>query len=64
MELDIAFELGAKVKIDANGKIGTVEAIWQDRDCPLKYRVEYVSDTGSVVQGDWFRANELSAPDE
>lgn len=57
---EFAFNLNQQVRIDINGKTGTVVSQWSSIDGADQFQVEYADDSGCVNR-DWFPARSLAA---
>ena len=56
-QIEVDYEVGQKIKIKANGIIGTINGVWKDLS-RISYDVEWVSSTTAIMNR-WFLKEEL-----
>lgn len=62
-QIEVDYEIGQRVRIEVNGKIGGVKGIWIDKNSIINYNVEWATNDGAVDDR-WFKTDEITAIDK
>lgn len=61
-KIEVDYEMGQRVRIKANGRMGEIRGIWIDKNV-IGYSVEWVIEDGTIHDR-WFKVDEIRSINE